>query len=625
MDEYDKLSNDQWQFHIMLDKAMKAKDVSASRLCEGLCTASMLSRIRRGERISNHMMRERLLGRLGISTVRFENFLFYEDYIHWRERNEIMNLIDYNEIEAAKDRLEDYIEDQKEKEDSIALQFGLLMQYDLMVKTNESKERRKEQIRYALSQTVPEFEISNLKNLMLSLQELNLILEYYRYETAEQLVSCCEELMQYIKNNEINLINIAKIHPKVVFYQCRAMREMGSKDYRKMIKNCNEAVSNLQSDFKMYYLWELLDMRESIYKEWMQQMNAEGNVSRLHIVQQLEEKNKELLQVIEEIYSKCGVDRKSGPNSYFYRQQEVYCINEVLAVRRKMLGISRRKLSAGICSEKTIERMENNYTKIQMPIVKQLFERLNLSGEFQRSEVVTDDYKVMELLEKLAKTTNNRDQNDRAILEEIKKRISMEIPLNRQYIEREYCSIMRRERMLSGEEAVERLLKALRYTLPLEELKKAKLEKKYLTDGEMSCINSLAIYTGTDEINPYFEITSQLCRQFEMDGVENHIGMYELLLGALMSVLGNAGQYEKSDAIAEQVMYQSMRFQRSNELDQCVYNNIWNYEECLNGELSRQQREYVRQELKKCVILSHYNRRTAHENHYLQKMKNYES
>lgn len=64
-----------------------------------------------------------------------------------------------------------------------------------------------------------------------------------------------------------------------------------------------------------------------------------------------------------------------------YREPECYCINEVIKERRKSLGISRRQLAEGICSEKTIERLENCGTTAQRYVVKRLFERLGIDDK----------------------------------------------------------------------------------------------------------------------------------------------------------------------------------------------------------------------------------------------------
>ena len=64
-----------------------------------------------------------------------------------------------------------------------------------------------------------------------------------------------------------------------------------------------------------------------------------------------------------------------------YREPECYCINEVIKERRKALGMSRRELAKDICSEKTIERLENYGTTAQMYVVIRVFKRLGIGDK----------------------------------------------------------------------------------------------------------------------------------------------------------------------------------------------------------------------------------------------------
>lgn len=61
-----------------------------------------------------------------------------------------------------------------------------------------------------------------------------------------------------------------------------------------------------------------------------------------------------------------------------------------------MFGYSSKRLCEGICSEKTLTRLENKKAKTQMPVVRELLERLNLHPEYIRARVVTNDFHVLE-------------------------------------------------------------------------------------------------------------------------------------------------------------------------------------------------------------------------------------
>ena len=88
-----KRTEEREEFCALLEQLMREQNVNMERLCEGLCSVSMLTRIRKGERTPAKMMRDRLLGRLGISDERCEHFLNPEDYARWEERYRILRHI----------------------------------------------------------------------------------------------------------------------------------------------------------------------------------------------------------------------------------------------------------------------------------------------------------------------------------------------------------------------------------------------------------------------------------------------------------------------------------------------------------------------------------------------------
>ncbi len=109
-------------FYALLEEQMQQQNVTAEKLSEGICSRSLISRVKQGERTPNKMMRDRLMERLGISGERNENFLFYEDYIKWKERQAIIKCVDCREIDKARKLLAEYAKS-KDFANSIEQQF----------------------------------------------------------------------------------------------------------------------------------------------------------------------------------------------------------------------------------------------------------------------------------------------------------------------------------------------------------------------------------------------------------------------------------------------------------------------------------------------------------------------
>ena len=85
---------------------------------------------------------------------------------------------------------------------------------------------------------------------------------------------------------------------------------------------------------------------------------------------------------------------------YLYVEKGVSCVSDVIRIRRKMLGMSVAKLSDGICTERTLRRIENRQSTSQMAIVTELFGRLGLSPELTRTDLVTEKPEARQLMEK---------------------------------------------------------------------------------------------------------------------------------------------------------------------------------------------------------------------------------
>ena len=73
---------------------------------------------------------------------------------------------------------------------------------------------------------------------------------------------------------------------------------------------------------------------------------------------------REWRMLLAELYQAYGIPMNTENCCYLYSQTQNYRIGDVIRKRRKMLGLSVRELCEGICSEKTLRRLENNKTRV---------------------------------------------------------------------------------------------------------------------------------------------------------------------------------------------------------------------------------------------------------------------
>ena len=107
---------------MLLSKMRKQSKVSQVSLAQGICSKSFLSRIESGERKAGKLLKDYLLGRLGITNKNYEDYLQPYEYKLWTIRQSAIYALltdDTNGAEAAISEYECIIE----VDDTISKQF----------------------------------------------------------------------------------------------------------------------------------------------------------------------------------------------------------------------------------------------------------------------------------------------------------------------------------------------------------------------------------------------------------------------------------------------------------------------------------------------------------------------
>lgn len=290
-----------------------------------------------------------------------------------------------------------------------------------------------------------------------------------------------------------------------------------------------------------------------------------------------------------------------------------------------MLGLSRKELCEGgiLCSEKTLRRLEEEGRKVQKEILKELMKRLNLSAEYCQTELVTSDPEVLELMSKLRDCIRNRDtgQADR-LLEELRERISMEIPSNRQ----EWMSCHALNEVYKGaitmEQCLEMLREALVCTLPYEVA--VKPGEKYLTNKEINCIQNMVSRNRKmdEEKKMQIALLEEQYSTCEKDkNIFCFINMYEIVMGCVASELGNMGEYDRSDEIGRKIITECLYQRRTFGVHREIYNLIWNDGQRQKEGIPVRRRYHPEEDLNHCIVFSKLGMEKRPEDFYYKKLR----
>lgn len=596
----------------------KEKQISLEQLSDGLCAISMLSRFERGEREPDKLLQNRFLTRLGVVPENYENFLHYDDYCRWEKRQGILHYILEENMEEAKKLLESYRKEYK-MQDALEQQFYLAMLAQIRRYEGAGYNELEVLFEQALQLTVPEINSRSFRNRILSLEELNLLLEYRFYNRQGISLKFFENILEYIERLEQTVLAKTKIMPKTVYYYYEAWKtadRISEEDVEHLLKLCDTAIEVLRDANRMFYLWELFCMREDLVQRLPEERKAE------EAMQKRCRECSDWKKTLEELYEEYGITLPMYEYCYLYVESENYCIDDVIRIRRKMLGMSQETLSQGICDSRTVSRLERHLRKPQKEIVQKLFERLNLSVELYRTELVTDSQEVIERYWDLKLAVDNHEYKQaEEIISFLKNELTLENPSNRQAIERNEILVQKGEGTISIEEYVNGIKRVLEYTVPYNY---AVIDgEQYLTNEEIICIENITLeldwtFREMEEcvcaLERMFERTKYLC---------NCIKMYEFIMLAVSSHWGDNGEYVHSNEIKRKIIKLDLQNRRIAAIHNSLYGLLWNEEqEFVYPDLGSLQKK--REQLKRCIHISGLCKDEYRKQEYFNRVKSLE-
>ena len=514
-------------FGVFVKRLRKNRKISLQVFGNGLCDVSHLSRIENGKVGATKLLRDRLLGRLGVAAENHEKFLYYSEYKCWKERRDIVYSILYGKIEKARVLLENYqTKHSYAMRQPLEYQFYLTMLAQIRQCEGANKEELRELIQKAVTLTIPEPTTRQLKSRVLCIEELNLLLEYGFYNEEEVSLEWYKEFISYVEQLPLDELSLAKIYPKAVYYLYRIWRNesnIGKIDTGKILKFCNKAIEILQKSKRMFYLWEILEIEKQLLQELITKNEIKSVVAKKQL-QERYQKCSDWHKVLKEVYEEYGISKEMKEYCYIYLDKEIFCIGNVIKVRRNMLGMTMRELSEGICTERTISRLENNAIELSWETVSLLFERLNIKMGFYGDDLFVESLENTQLIRcnELVKVCD--------------------------------------EQALDSASYIKMLKEVLEYTIPYTRVITS--GEKYLTKSEWVCLKNIVKWM--DWSYPEMEQCIQVLYDlFEHQRqIEDCFDMYEFIMGTVASKFGDKGEYDLSNKIKVKILKNSLIHRR---------------------------------------------------------------
>lgn len=647
--------------------------LSMQAVCSGLCTVQEFHYLMTGERMVSWILREAVLERLGVGAEDFEYLLSRSDYRRWEKRHHILHCITYGQFREGEMLLEEYRLEYKiaaglestagncgqadksgaeiNTNNRLEAQFYISMLAQLRRCQGASEEELFRLFDSALRLTVPDYEVNLLPAAALSFKELNLMLEAERYRREGERPERYLEIVRYIDGRKFHRRGKGKIYPKAVCFLCRCAvdRQKLEKSMPEntlmllsgtdgpdsgtewtsagLLQYCECALELLREIGRMYYLWEILSVRGELLDCLAQealcwQKQSRGLFARLISLEPLQRENREWKEMLEKTYVEFGVPKETFEYCYMYVAKGGVCINDVLRIRRNMLGISPREFCRGICDVSTLRRLEKGTAKPQRFIAQALLERMGLSGELARTELATSSPEAKEMMERIKDAANNRywDEMEKLLLP-LKGMVTVQERCNRQVFMRKEATLFWRRGEIDREEYCRRMRAALEITLPYEAFLKE--GEKYLTHEEQRCIQNrmLGMEENSEEYLTCMRRFEEIYSFYEEnDLLETVAGMHDLIMGYVGRAWGRRGDYDRADKYCGIIIQGCLRLRRLSALYGNLYDRLWNNRKRIEEGLPAGQVLDAETELERCILLCEIDR--SDDRHYYEKKRN---
>lgn len=646
-EEYSQvLTKDNEGFFRFIESKMKGNGITTEQLTSGLCDMEEWNNLLSGEYMDKLMM-SRLLDRLGCRGARCDILLFGSEYDDWQERMDIVFAINDGGAEFAEKILEEYacrkiVQKNIDKmgcNERLEYQFVLMMQAHIMLGGRFDRTELIAKLQEAAVLTIPQgvdVAFDNGMKIILSVQELDILLEYYyqhvcreieekNIKTVDYYIGRIRKVIDYILSADwFNALSKANILPKAVYYvmlsnQKKIRLNMDNEDelifiaeelksYGRWLSDYDNAIEALRNDGRTYYLAELCDMMDIIVSRMKRLLSEDVCKSmKLDDIKNTADRCREMLLYIEKL---TGISRYTKNGMYMYFEPNVYRMEKVVADRRRLLGITQNQLAEGICTAKTIRRLEQGHCRPHGYNLYEILNRLELYSDFVMDEIVSYNAGDMELLEKVYDAIGmNETERAQELLQTLKANLDMEYTRNRQTIERLETNFAYGRREIELKVYLEKMKNIIGYSVKYEHV--LKNPAVYLTSCETTILHNMQNKQNEqDRLMYLYSIPSQYVRG------ELFIRKIEFCKTKFASDAGNRGEYEKSNSIFMDVIQKNTKLKRIYNIDRCIYGIWWN-----NNMQHKYSTEQSKELLNICIDISDFSKGYVYKQFFLKQYK----
>lgn len=580
--------------------------IPREKLCNGLCSSKTFERFEKGQVNVSKNMQDQFIGRLGVSSDDFISLLGKQEYEEWEKRAEIIYDIRTGKNDEASAKLETYFAEYGEE--PLDLQFYYRFKAMLMQCREEPRDEIYQYLKKAKQITMPHVKAENISDYVLSLQEMDTLLDYYQYDEKTQSEDVLL-LLEYIRQDRYDNGAKGRLLPKAVFYYAEKLdTEKGLEN--QIVANlvaiqeiCHEALERLRDIEYLPYLYEILELRQRIFRI-------------LGIQNEEEKQNTEWLETVIWLYEYFNQEKRTTEMAILYFSKNTECINDVIRTRRKMLGLTKVELSERSCVDiRTIDKIESGGGKFQIVKAQDLLEVLRVPRELTKSNFDISSQEEKSLMLELKNAINDwQFRKAKEIYAKVCERMKYTSLYNEQEIRNYEALIKFYTKEITNEEYVEKMRKVIEMTIPIDSINKP--EQPYFTQNELMMLTNYFKAISDDDsrksdgfrkLEKYFRTILGGCQEI------NHWNNLAMTLDMLGNWYGNIGEFKKADELCYEMIRGCFRNLKFRKIPGMVYDLWWNEKQQKNATDKNYQ-------LHHCKILAQLSRKTKDEQFYADRI-----
>ena len=550
-------------FYKMIKSMRVNHNYTQKQLAGGLCSASMLSYIEKGERIPSLEVKERMYERMGGSFHGFPKILKGQEYQIGTIKAEIIGYMKESQWEKAKERIDDF-ERKIDKNDNILRQFVFDMRGMIAINSEnyvEATELYANAIKSTMNNITMEGE---RKNLLAAIEYYYVLMYYYCSSKADSNANIyiinerIKDIIDRIEECNIDEAIKGCLYGYAIVRYYDFVNATGLREAIYIKNKIEIALQMLSNSGYSFNLYELLKRQIDLCNK-LKDMNEEKEIAL------------KTISALDKIYDVAGIDNNCKLSIFFLYDENIIDISLMIKKRRLMLRLTQAKLVEGICSVKTLQRIEQGSVNAQNAVLLPILNRLGLSSDYQY--YITDKWEIINLSHEYRKAAKKRNfKKANYLIGCIEKKINT-LPQNRQTMLMDKSYIDYNLGNISKEEYIDKLKEALKITIDIN--KQLNYSSNFFTEKEMECLFRLAIIENGENKE---RIKKVICAQINNDNQETIINreLSALLCRWLSAEYEKDGDYFTSDRYALKALQEELKNNRLRTAYKSYYDILWN-------------------------------------------------